>query len=65
MAEPPKSPPSSDIDGVNRDARAGSPSKESRPDPGAALHQADEGSVGHPDESAPEDSGKSGATPRH
>lgn len=35
MAKPPPAGPSSDIDGVNRDARAGSPSPE--PDEGDAA----------------------------
>ena len=49
MAKPPETPPSSDIEGVNRDARAGTPSKSGQPDPGAALDHARKESAGRPD----------------
>lgn len=49
MANPPATPPSSDIEGVNRDARAGVPSKDSKPDPGAALDKAKDESAARPD----------------
>ena len=49
MAKPPPTPPSSDIEGVNRDARVGTPSKSNKPDPGAALHHAERESKGRPD----------------
>jgi len=48
MAKPPESPPSSDIEGVNRDARVGTPSKSTKPDPGAAIDNAEEESKGKP-----------------
>jgi hypothetical protein len=48
MAKPPEAPPSSDITGVNRDARVGTPSKSPRPDPGAALDHAEDQSKGRP-----------------
>jgi hypothetical protein len=49
MAQPPKTPPSSDIDGVNQDARIGTPAKDSKPDPGAALDHAGKESAARPD----------------
>ena len=54
MAKPPESPPHSDIDGVNRDARTGSPSKSPHPDPGKALDDADAQSKGRPEETPPQ-----------
>ncbi|WP_293974738.1 hypothetical protein [Sphingomonas sp.] len=48
MANPPKTPPHSDIEGVNRDARAGKPSQSPHPDPGAAIDHADKESRGRP-----------------
>ena len=54
MANPPEATPHSDIDGVNRDARVGSPSKSPQPDPGAALDNAGEQSKGRPKESPPQ-----------
>ena len=51
MAKPPPTPPSSDLEGVNRDARAGAPHKNPHPDPGAAIQNAHEGSRARPDES--------------
>jgi hypothetical protein len=53
MAKPPETQPHSDIEGVNRDARAGTPSKSSRPDPGAALDHAERQSTARPKGSAP------------
>ena len=55
MAKPPPSGPSSDIEGVNRDARAGSASKSAHPDPGPALRDADQNSKAQPDEKADQD----------
>ena len=49
MAKPPETPPSSDIEGVNRDARVGTPVKSSKPDPGAMLDQAKDESSARPD----------------
>lgn len=49
MATPPKTPPSSDIEGVNRDARAGTPAKSGKPDPGEALDRAQKESAAKPD----------------
>lgn len=54
MAKPPESGPHSDIDGVNRDARAGTPSKSPHPDPGEALDNADTQSKAQPDETPPQ-----------
>ena len=54
MANPPKAPPSSDIEGVNRDARIGTPSKAPHPDPGAAIDHAEKESTGRPERSAPD-----------
>ncbi len=54
MAKPPETPPHSDIEGVNRDARAGRPSTSSHPDPGAELRHAEEESKARPKRSAPE-----------
>lgn len=56
MAEPPKTPPSSDIQGVNRDARVGAPSSD-HPDPGGAVQGAHEGSAARPDETPPSEDG--------
>lgn len=53
MAKPPETPPHSDIDGVNRDARVGTPSKSPQPDPGAALDHAEAQSKGRPKASPP------------
>lgn len=49
MAKPPETPPNSDIDGVNMDARAGEPSKNPKPDPGAALKHAEDESKAKPE----------------
>ena len=53
MAKPPASPPSSDIVGVNRDARAGKPHDDGSVDPGAQIDRAKDESTAQPDESAP------------
>jgi hypothetical protein len=53
MAKPPETPPHSDLDGVNQDARAGSPSKSSHPDPGAAIDQAKDESTARPENTPP------------
>lgn len=49
MAKPPETPPHSDLEGVNRDARAGTPSKSEHPQPGDAINHADKGSRGRPE----------------
>lgn len=54
MAKPPETPPSSDITGVNRDARVNSPSK-SHSDPGGAIDGAKNDTTARPDEKAPLD----------
>ena len=54
MAKPPETPPHSDIDGVNQDARVGTPSK-NHPDPGGALDHAEKQSTGRPERTAPEE----------
>jgi len=48
MPKPPKATPHSDIEGVNRDARVGTPSKSPEPDPGAAIDKAGDQSRGRP-----------------
>ena len=48
MPKPPETPPHSDTDGVNRDARVDTPSKSPRPDPGKALNHAEEEGKGRP-----------------
>ena len=53
MPKPPKATPHSDIDGVNRDARVGTPSKSPRPEPGSALDRAESDSKGRPERSRP------------
>lgn len=50
MAKPPASGPHSDIEGVNRDARIGTPNRDESKGGAKELDQADEESVGHPDE---------------
>ena len=50
MAKPPADTPSSDIEGVNRDARVNTPNRDSSQDPGSQLEDADKGSAGYPDE---------------
>ena len=54
MSKPPPTPPSSDIQGVNRDARVGKPDTR-HPDPGGALDRAKDEGVARPDEGAPSD----------
>lgn len=53
MAEPTKTPPHSDIEGVNRDARAGTPDK-SHTNPGGAINHAKNESTARPKESEPQ-----------
>lgn len=60
MAKPPETPPSSDIQGVNRDARTGTPSRSDQPEPGAAIRQAKKESRARPEESAPAEPDRSG-----
>jgi hypothetical protein len=50
MAKPPADTPSSDIEGVNRDARVNTPNRDSSKDPGSQLERAGDESVGHPEE---------------
>ena len=53
MAKPPETGPHSDIEGVNRDARAGAPSKSQNPEPGSALDTANAESKAQPDHGEP------------
>ncbi len=53
MAKPPATPPSSDLKGVNRDARAGTTDRTDS-DPGGKLDRADTESKAQPDESVPD-----------
>ena len=53
MPKPPKATPHSDIEGVNRDARIGTPSRSPRPDPGAAVDHAKDQSKVRPEQSPP------------
>ena len=53
MPKPPEATPHSDLDGVNRDARVGTPSKPSRPEPGSALDHAKEHSKARPEQTKP------------
>ena len=55
MTKPPPTPPSSDIHGANRDARAGQAPTEGHSDPGGAISGAKDESAARPDESAPEE----------
>jgi len=48
MPKPPKSPPSSDIEGVDRDWRIGLPSPDPEPNPGEQLEEARRHSIGLP-----------------
>jgi hypothetical protein len=48
MPKPPPATPHSDIEGVNRDARAGRPSKATKPEPAGLLKRAKEDSKGRP-----------------
>ena len=50
MAKPPPTPPSSDLEGVNRDARVNAPNRAAHPDPGGAIKQAQDESKGQPDQ---------------
>ncbi len=52
MAKPPETPPSSDINGVNQDARIGSTDK-SHSDPGGAIEHARQESTAGPEQSKP------------
>jgi len=54
MPKPPETPPHSDLDGVNRDARVGTPSKSPQPEPGSALHRAEQQGKGRPRQTPPE-----------
>jgi len=56
VAKPPPTPPSSDIKGVNRDMRPGTPDAEDR-DPGGKVQDAKEGSAARPDENRPLEDG--------
>jgi len=53
MAKPPSAPPSSDLEGVDRDARPGLVSRNPHPDPGKALKDAQDQSAGRPKQSPP------------
>jgi hypothetical protein len=53
MPKPPETPPHSDTDGVNRDARVGTPSKSQDPEPGSALDHAKDESKARPKQSRP------------
>jgi hypothetical protein len=48
MAKPPPATPHSDIDGVNRYARIGTPSKAPQPEPASTLKKAKDESKGRP-----------------
>lgn len=57
MAKPPPAGPSSDIDGVNRDARVNAPLKKAELGTAESLEEAEQGSKGNPPasgKSAPE-----------
>ena len=49
MAKPPETPPHSDVDGVNRDARTGTRLGDEQADPGSAINHADKESRGRPE----------------
>lgn len=53
MPKPPEATPHSDIEGVNRDARIGTPCKSPDPDPGAAIDHAQTQSKARPEQSPP------------
>ncbi len=57
MAKPPPATPSSDVEGVNRDARIGTPSKDSSKDPGSQIDRARDESKGRPKGTAPSGTG--------
>ena len=48
MSKPPETPPSSDIDGVNQDARVGTPSKKPEPNAAERIDDARDDSKGRP-----------------
>ncbi len=48
MSKPPPSGPHSDIDGVNRDARVGTPTNNPHPEPGSSLRDSKEQGKGRP-----------------
>jgi len=54
MPKPQPTPPHSDTEGVNRDARVGTPSKSPRPNPGAALDHAKDEGKGRPKQTPPQ-----------
>jgi hypothetical protein len=49
MPKPPKTPPSSDIEGVDQDWRTGLPDRNAKADPGKQLENARKQSIGRPD----------------
>jgi len=53
MPKPPETPPHSDTDGVNRDARIGTPSKSADPEPGSTLDRAEQEGKARPKQSPP------------
>jgi hypothetical protein len=55
MAKPPPTPPSSDIEGVDRDWRPGLHSTDSEHDPGSQIEHAREESVGRPAGNPPDE----------
>ena len=53
MPKPPEATPHSDLEGVNRDARIGTPAKSQDPEPGSTLHHAEKEAKGRPKRSEP------------
>jgi len=53
MPKPPETPPHSDTEGVNRDARVGKPSPSQHPEPGSALRNAEQEGKGRPKQTPP------------
>lgn len=53
MAKPPETPPSSDIDGVNMDARVNQADRGGHDDPGGAVKHSKDESKARPTESKP------------
>lgn len=49
MTKPPSSPPHSDIDGVNRDARVGAPNRDPKKGTAADVDHARKQSIGRPE----------------
>lgn len=49
MAKPPPAPPHSDTDGVNRDARTGTPNRDPSLGSSEEVGKAEENSAGRPD----------------